>query len=161
MFNMCIATWKDGGFEIEVDRWDHEIFGEGGKGGLLNKKLVRAIRLLLDYSHFHDADKGSFVCCHTMDFKTIDIVSKSTSIRHSRQTLSRQVRELEKLSIVHSELGVPYGIRDTWTPHGEPAGRKGRMIESNPINSLTIKIDMKNLPELIGRKKDGEVVPLE
>jgi hypothetical protein len=65
------------------------------------------------------------------------------------------------LTIVHSELGVPYGIRDTWTPHGEPAGRKGRMIESNPINSLTIKIDMKNLPELIGRRKDGEVVPLE
>ena len=51
VFTMSIATWKDGGFEIEVNRWDREIFGEGGKGGLLNKKLVRAIRLLLDYSN--------------------------------------------------------------------------------------------------------------
>ncbi len=157
---MSIGTWKDGGFEIEVSRWDHEIFGEGGKGGLLNKKLVRAIRLLLDYSNCHDADEGSFVYCHTLDFRDIGEVSHI-----SRQTLSRRVRELENLTIVSGSAGLPFWIRDNWRPYlSDKPGRKGRFVESKPINRLTIIIDMKNLPELLGRKKTRyghELVSLE
>ena len=154
---MSIGEWKNNGFEIEVNRWDHEIFGKGGKGGLLNKKIIRMIRALLDE---RDHPKVQFDNSHihsgTWGFRRFGRL-----LEISRTTIARQVQELEELAMVRSK--EEFTTRQT-------QGRRHRIIQSTnienfggllgenepfmPIDNLTIKIDLKNLPKLLEWKED-------
>lgn len=152
--NMNIGEWKNNGFEIEVNRWDHEIFGKGGKGGLLNKNIIQMIRALLD-----EGNHPKVQCDHSLiDCRTLDFSKFSGLLGVSRTTVERRIQELVELRLVTERLAG-------WAR----AGRKTRIIQSTniegardrwvkstnmPIDNLTIKIDLKNLPKLFEWKED-------